>query len=338
MFNNKSTLITGGTGTFGVELIKFIIKNFKPKRLIIYSRDEMKQFLMKEDFPEKRFNFLRYFIGDVRDLERLKMATKNVDYLVHAAALKQVESSEYNPLECVKTNIHGAENVIHASLYNNVKKVIAISTDKAVNPLNLYGATKLVSDKLFISANNLYGSNLTRFSVVRYGNVTGSRGSVIPLFKSLKDKNMTTVPLTDPDMTRFWITKEEAVKFVVKSFLRMHGGEIFIPKLRSFKILDLIKVLEIDKKIKIVGIKPGEKIHECLCDENDWKNTLVFKNFFIIIPALSINISKKKYFKTKLGEEGSNAKENFCYISGQAKNLLRIKELNKLINNFFLNN
>lgn len=335
MFNNKSIFITGGTGTFGVELAKFIIKNFKPRRLIIYSRDELKQFLMKEDFPEKRFNFLRYFIGDVRDLERLKTATKNVDYIVHAAALKQVESSEYNPLECMKTNIHGAENVINASLYNNVKKVIALSTDKAVNPLNLYGATKLVSDKLFVSANNFYGKNLTRFSVVRYGNVAGSRGSVIPLFKSLKEKNLTYVPLTDQGMTRFWITKEEAASFVVKSFLRMHGGEIFVPKLRSFKILDLIKVLKLDKKIKIVGIKPGEKIHESLCDNNEWKNTLIFKNFFVIIPSLSINIPKKKFFITRLGEQGFQVKENFSYSSGQEKNLLNIKELNKLIKNSF---
>jgi UDP-N-acetylglucosamine 4,6-dehydratase len=333
MFDNKSILITGGTGTFGKEFVEFIIKNYKPKKLIIYSRDELKQFLLKEHFPEKKFNFLRYFIGDVRDLERLKMATVNIDYLIHAAALKQVESSEYNPLECVKTNIHGAENIINASLYNNVKKVIALSTDKAVNPLNLYGATKLVSDKLFIAANNFYGNNLSRFSVVRYGNVSGSRGSVIPLFKSLKEKKLTSAPLTEQNMTRFWITKEEAVNFVVKSFSRMHGGEIFIPKLKSFKITDLLKVLELDKKTKVIGIKPGEKVHECLCDANDWRNTLEFKDFFIIIPSLSINIPKNFFFNTKLLERGFPVKENFCYISSEVKNLLSVTELKKLIKN-----
>ena len=288
---------------------------------------------MKEDFSRKKIEFLRFFIGDVRDLERLKMATNGIDYLVHAAALKQVESSEYNPLECVKTNIHGAENVINASLYNNIKKVIALSTDKAVNPLNLYGATKLVSDKLFVSANNFYGNNLTRFSVVRYGNVAGSRGSIIPLLKSLKEKKLSCVPLTDPDMTRFWIEKKDAVKFVIKSFLRMHGGEIFIPKLKSFKILDLLKVFGLDKKIKISGIKPGEKIHETLCDKNESRNTIVFKNFYTIIPALSINITKKTFYRTKLGERGSLAKIDFDNTSNEIKNLLSIIELNELVKN-----
>lgn len=333
MFNNKSILITGGTGTFGKEFVNFVIENFKPKRLIIYSRDELKQFIMREDLSVKKFDSLRFFIGDVRDLERLKMATNGIDYLVHAAALKQVESSEYNPLECVKTNIHGAENVINASLYNNIKKVIALSTDKAVNPLNLYGATKLVSDKLFVSANNFYGNNLTRFSVVRYGNVAGSRGSIIPLLKSLKEKKLFYFPLTDPDMTRFWIEKKDAVKFVIKCFLRMHGGEIFIPKLKSFKILDLLKVFGVDKKIKISGIKPGEKIHESLCDKNESKNTVVFKNFYTIIPALSINITKKTFCRTKLGERGSLAKVDFDNASNEIKNLLSITELNRLVKN-----
>ena len=296
MFNNKSLLVTGATGTFGISFIEYVLKNFKPKRVVIFSRDELKQFVMKNTFSKKKYKCLRYFIGDVRDLDRLKMATHDIDYLIHAAALKQVESSEYNPLECIKTNIHGAENVIESCLYNNVKKVIALSTDKAVNPLNFYGTTKLVSDKLFIAANNFYGKNDTRFSVVRYGNVANSRGSIIPFFKSLMTEKSNFFPVTNKEMTRFWITKNHAVKFVLDSFNRMHGGEIFVPKLKSFKIIDLCKAIDSKKRIKFIGIKPGEKIHESLAAREELPNTIEFKDFYSIIPSYSINIPKKKIF------------------------------------------
>lgn len=330
MFNNKSLLVTGATGTFGISFIEFVLKNFKPKRVVIFSRDELKQFNMKNSFPEKKYKCLRYFIGDVRDLDRLKMATHDIDYLVHAAALKQVESSEYNPLECIKTNIHGAENVIESCLYNNVKKVIALSTDKAVNPLNFYGTTKLVSDKLFVAANNFYGKKETRFSVVRYGNVANSRGSIIPFFKSLITKS-DYFPVTDKEMTRFWITKNHAVNFVLESFNRMHGGEIFVPKLKSFKIIDLCKALDLKKKIKFIGIKPGEKIHESLAAPEELSNTIEFKDFYSVIPSYSINISKKKYFISKKGEKGKIVAKTLDYSSGDKNFLIKLNDIKKLL-------
>ena len=248
MFNKKSILITGGTGSFGNEFLKYIIKNYKPKKLIIFSRDEFKQFNMAEQFPPKKYKFLRYFIGDVRDKQRLKLATKDIDFLIHAAALKQVASAEYNPQEYINTNILGAQNVIDACMENKVKKIIALSTDKAANPINLYGATKLASDKLFIAANNLVGSESTRFAIVRYGNVLNSRGSVVPYFKSLSSNKNNYFPITHKDMTRFWITLDEAIKFVDFCFRNMDGGEIFVPKIPSIKIMDLAKA--INPKIK----------------------------------------------------------------------------------------
>ena len=252
MFNNQTIFISGGTGSFGNHFIKKLIKNYKPKKIIIYSRDEYKQFLMQEQFPASKYPFFRFFLGDVRDLERLKTAMNGVDYVVHAAALKQVPAAEYNPMEFVKTNINGAENMIHAAIHQKVKKIIALSTDKAANPINLYGATKLASDKIFIAANNITGSQKTIFSVVRYGNVAGSRGSVIPYFQKLINDKKKYLPITHEDMTRFWITLEQAIDFVFMSFRNMIGGEIFVPKIPSVKIVDLAKAMAPNLKTKIV--------------------------------------------------------------------------------------
>ena len=251
MFNNKSILVTGGTGSFGQKFIAALFKKYQPKRVAVYSRDELKQFEMQQTFnaPE-----MRYFIGDVRDAERLKMAMRGVDYVVHAAALKQVPAAEYNPMECIKTNIHGAENAIQAALANEVKKVIALSTDKAANPINLYGATKLASDKLFVAANNIAGKQPTRFAVVRYGNVIGSRGSVVPFFKKLIADGAKELPITDPRMTRFWITLQQGVDFVVNNFQRMQGGELFVPKIPSMRVIDLAESLAPNIPTKIIGI------------------------------------------------------------------------------------
>src|SRR5450631_2408077 len=243
MFNDKVILITGGTGSFGKQYVRTILERYQPRKLIIYSRDELKQFEMQQDFPQ---DCMRFFLGDVRDAERLIQAMNGVDYVIHAAALKQVPAAEYNPMECVKTNIHGAENVIHAALSNNVEKVIALSTDKAASPINLYGATKLVSDKLFVAANNMVGSRPTRFSVVRYGNVVGSRGSVVPFFRRLIAEGATELPITDAGMTRFWITLQQGVDFVLKNFRRMHGGEIFVPKIPSVNVVDLASAMAPD--------------------------------------------------------------------------------------------
>ena len=256
MFDNKSILITGGTGSFGKQFVKMILGRYKPKRLIIYSRDELKQSEMADRFNA---DCMRYFLGDVRDRERLVQAMYQVDYVIHAAALKQVPAAEYNPTECIKTNIHGAENVIHAALANEVEKVIALSTDKAANPVNLYGATKLASDKLFVAANNISGGHRTRFAVVRYGNVVGSRGSVVPLFKRLIQEGSPHLPITDERMTRFWITLTQGVDFVLKGFERMSGGEIFVPRIPSVRIVDLGTAMAPKIPQKIVGIRPGKR-------------------------------------------------------------------------------
>ena len=285
MFSNQTIFISGGTGSFGNHFIKKLIKNYKPKKIIIYSRDEYKQFLMQEQFPASKYPFFRFFLGDVRDLERLKMAMNGVDYVVHAAALKQVPAAEYNPMEFVKTNINGAENIIHAAIHQKVKKIIALSTDKAANPINLYGATKLASDKIFIAANNITGSQKTIFSVVRYGNVAGSRGSVIPYFQKLINDKKKYLPITHEDMTRFWITLEQAIDFVFMSFRNMIGGEIFVPKIPSVKIVDLAKAMAPNLKTKIVGIRPGEKIHELMCPNEYHHLTIEFKKYFKIIPS-----------------------------------------------------
>lgn len=332
MFNNKTILVTGGTGSFGQKFIKTILAKHKPKKVIIFSRDEFKQFKMErtlDKFKEK----LRFFIGDVRDGERLVFAMRHVDYVIHAAALKQVVAAEYNPIECVKTNIIGAENVIKAAIQNEVFKVIALSTDKAVNPVNLYGATKLASDKIFIAANNIVGKKRTRFSVVRYGNVVGSRGSVLPFFLDLKSKGESVLPITNKKMTRFWITLQQGVDFSIKCFQIMIGGEILIAKSPTIKILDLARAVHPKAKIKIIGIRPGEKVHESLCSREDSSYTLEFKNHYLIKPSIILN-TNNSYTKNKLNENGKKVRENFEYNSDTNKNLLSQKAITKFIKNF----
>jgi|TARA_B110000444_G_scaffold255925_1_gene291276 UDP-N-acetylglucosamine 4,6-dehydratase/5-epimerase len=330
MFNNQTIFISGGTGSFGNHFIKKLIKNYKPKKIIIYSRDEYKQFLMQEQFPASKYPFFRFFLGDVRDLERLKMAMNGVDYVVHAAALKQVPAAEYNPMEFVKTNINGAENIIHAAIHQKVKKIIALSTDKAANPINLYGATKLASDKIFIAANNITGSQKTIFSVVRYGNVAGSRGSVIPYFQKLINDKKKYLPITHEDMTRFWITLEQAIDFVFMSFRNMIGGEIFVPKIPSVKIVDLAKAMAPNLKTKIVGIRPGEKIHELMCPNEYHHLTIEFKKYFKIIPSPDNFDSEKNFLIDNLGEKGKKVSSDFEYSSGLNDNFLSINQINKI--------
>lgn len=314
MFNNKSILITGGTGSFGQKFVKTLISKYKTKKIIIFSRDELKQFDMLNDLKEYE-DKLRFFLGDVRDFDRINFALKNVDYVVHAAALKQVPAAEYNPSEFIKTNVLGAENIYKASLQNNVKKVVALSTDKAASPINLYGASKLMSDKIFISANNFVGSGRTRFSVVRYGNVVNSRGSVLPFFRELIKSNSKFFPITDPDMTRFFITLQQGVDFVIDSFRRMHGGEIFVPKIPSIKITDLASALDPTKKHKIIGIRPGEKIHEVMCPKEDYLNTIEFDDHFVIRPSIKIIDQKINFKINKLKEKGNSTSKDFEYNS-----------------------
>ena len=328
-FNNKTIFVTGGTGSFGKSFLNFVVKNYRPKKFIIFSRDEFKQFELANKYPESKYPFLRFFLGDVRDRERLNLAMKGVDYVIHAAALKQVPAAEYNPMEFVNTNIYGAENIVNASINQRVKKVIALSTDKAANPINLYGATKLVSDKIFIAANNIIGKNNIKFSIVRYGNVLGSRGSVVPFFKNLVKENATVLPITDERMTRFWITLDEAVKFVQKSFLRMQGGEIFVPKIPSVKIVDLAKSLKPSVKLKIVGIRPGEKIHELMCPNESSEFTIEFKDHYVISPINSNMKNFSKFLKNPLKERGKKVRKDFEYSSGENK-FLSLKEIKKL--------
>ncbi|HAS90223.1 MAG TPA: UDP-N-acetylglucosamine 4,6-dehydratase (inverting) [Desulfovibrio sp.] len=282
MFNGKSILITGGTGSFGHKCVKMILEKYTPQRLIIYSRDEFKQYEMSRKFSDTEFHCMRYFIGDVRDKERLYRALRGVDYVIHAAAMKQVPASEYNPFEAIKTNIIGAQNLINTCIDVGVKKVIALSTDKAVSPVNLYGATKLCSDKLFVAGNLYAASGDTKFGVVRYGNVVGSRGSVIPLFQ--KQKETGTLTITDPRMTRFWTTLEDAVQFVLDGFEKMVGGEIFVQKIPSMKITDLAKAMGPDCEQKIIGIRPGEKLHEMMISADDARNTAEFDEYYVIKP------------------------------------------------------
>ncbi len=312
MFNNKNILITGGTGSFGKKYTEIILSKYKPNKIIIFSRDELKQYEMAQSFSD---NCMRYFIGDVRDLDRLNEAMYNVDFVIHAAALKHVPVAEYNPMECIKTNINGAENVIRAAIKNSVEKVIALSTDKAANPINLYGATKLASDKLFVAANNMVGDRRTRFSVVRYGNVTGSRGSVIPFFNKLIAEGATELPITDEKMTRFLITLEDGVNFVLKNFERMYGGEIFIPKIPSMKMTDLAKAVAPNLPHKIIGIRPGEKLHEIMCPADDSHLTLEFHDHYVIKPTIQFT-HVNDFSINKLGEKGVPVKQGFEYNSG----------------------
>ena len=328
MLQGKSILITGGSGTFGKAFLRYLIaNNITPKRLVIFSRDEFKQFEMQQEFQE--LDYLRFFIGDVRDAERLKLAFEGVDIVIHAAAMKQVPTAEYNPSECIKTNIYGAENVIAACLHHKTPQVIALSTDKAANPVNLYGATKLASDKLFVAANNLAGSKPTRFAVVRYGNVVGSRGSVLPYFKQLLANGTDTLPITDEKMTRFWISQEDAIDFVVKSLQRMQGGEIFVPKIPSIKITELAKALAPDRPFNVIGIRPGEKLHEVMCPTEDSINTIEFKDHFVIAPSIQFVI-EADYKQNKLGEAGSPVQQGFEYNSANNPHFLETDELQKL--------
>ncbi|WP_434777345.1 UDP-N-acetylglucosamine 4,6-dehydratase (inverting) [Neisseria sp. Ec49-e6-T10] len=328
MFNNKSILITGGTGSFGKQYVRTILSRFQPKRIVVYSRDELKQFEMQQEFDQP---CMRYFIGDVRDKERLTQAMNGIDFVIHAAALKQVPAAEYNPMECIKTNIYGAENVIYASLQNNVDRVIALSTDKAANPINLYGATKLASDKLFVAANNMAGGT-TQFSVVRYGNVVGSRGSVVPFFKKLIAEGAESLPITDEHMTRFWITLQQGVDFVLKNFERMYGGEIFVPKIPSVKITDLAKAMAPNLPHKIIGIRPGEKLHEIMCPADDSHLTLEFDDHYVLRPTIRFTARNNDFVENCLGEKGEPVKPGFEYHSGNNAQFLtveQIKEVNK---------
>jgi len=326
--NNLSILITGGTGSFGKEFIKTVVTNFSPKKIIVYSRDELKQFEMQKEWPIEAESPFRYFLGDVRDLSRLKMAMEGADIVIHAAALKQVPAAEYNPFEVVKTNILGAQNVIEAALANQVSKVIALSTDKAAAPINLYGATKLTSDKLFVAGNNYSSMDKTRFSVVRYGNVMGSRGSVIPFFYEKKDTGV--LPITHKKMTRFNITLKEGVEFVLDSLSRMWGGEIFVPKIPSYNILDLAEAIAPEAKIEEVGIRPGEKLNEEMITVTDSLSTIEFKNHYVILPTL--NLWDTDDFKEKDKKDlGTFCPNDFCYNSGTNEHFLKVNQLRKLI-------
>ena len=329
----NSYLITGGTGSFGKAFVKKIIEsNNKVSRLVIFSRDELKQFEMSQNFTIKKYPFIRFFIGDVRDEKRLLSASEGIETIVHAAALKQVPTTEYNPFEAIKTNIMGANNVIEAALKNKVKNVIALSTDKACSPINLYGATKLCSDKLFISANNIKGNQKIKFSVVRYGNVFGSRGSVIPFF--LKNKSKGELPITDKNMTRFNISLNDAVAIVMWSLKNLNGGELIVPKLPSYKIMDLAKAISSKSRTPIIGIRAGEKIHEEMISSSDSQNTLELKNFYIILPSMSKKIFSiySKKFKAK------KVKKGFVYNSNSNNNFLTVAKLKKLILEFEKNN
>ncbi len=327
MFNGMNILITGGTGSFGKKYTKILLEKYSPNKIIIYSRDELKQYEMAQEYNDA---CMRYFIGDVRDLDRLKKAMNGVDFVIHAAALKHVPIAEYNPMECIKTNINGAQNVIDAAIEKNVKKVIALSTDKAANPVNLYGATKLASDKLFVAANNLVGEQDTSFSVVRYGNVICSRGSVIPFFQKLINEGAKELPITDDKMTRFLITLEDGVNFVLKNFIRMRGGEIFVPKIPSIKIVDLAKALAPELSHKVIGIRPGEKLHEIMCPADDSHLTYEFDDHYVIAPTIKFT-KFIDYGTNNLNEKGIRVEQGFAYDSGNNEQWLEKDKLLELI-------
>ncbi|OCQ23938.1 UDP-N-acetylglucosamine 4,6-dehydratase (inverting) [Pseudoalteromonas luteoviolacea] len=324
MFDNKTILITGGTGSFGKKYVKTLLERYRPKKIIVFSRDELKQFEMQQVFNQP---CMRYFIGDVRDRERLRRAMQGVDYVIHAAALKQVPAAEYNPMECIKTNINGAENVIEAALDCDVDKVIALSTDKAANPINLYGATKLASDKLFVAANNIAGGHKTMFSVVRYGNVVCSRGSVVPVFQKFIDEQQDHIPITHPDMTRFWISLQQGVDFVLNNFERMLGGEIFVPKIPSIKITDLATAMAPNLKQKVVGIRPGEKLHEVMCPEDLSFDTFEFEDHFVIAPGIKFSSRTNDFDVNALNEKGKAVPPGFEYNSLTNAEYLSVEEI-----------
>jgi UDP-N-acetylglucosamine 4,6-dehydratase/5-epimerase len=313
VFNGKSVFVSGGTGSFGRKFANILLERYDLARLVFYSRDELKQFEMQQ---EVNAPCIRWLIGDVRDRARLIEATRGIDYLVHAAAMKQVIASEYNPMECIRTNIHGAENIVAAALANDVEQVVALSSDKAANPINLYGATKLASDKLFIAANNMAGKRRTAFSVVRYGNVAGSRGSVVPFFEKLIAQGATSLPITDAAMTRFWISLQESVDFVLKCFQRMHGGEIFVPKLPSIRIVDLATAIAPHLPQNLIGIRPGEKLHEILCPADNSHLTLEFSDHYVMRPSIKFHDRGYDYLENRLGETGAPVARGFEYNSG----------------------
>lgn len=323
MFNDKIILITGGTGSFGKKCVEIILKEYKPRRLVVFSRDELKQYEMAQVFSPQKHPCLRYFIGDVRDKERLNRAFQGVDYVIHAAALKQVPAAEYNPFEAVQTNIMGAQNIINAAIDQGVRRVIALSTDKAANPINLYGATKLCSDKLFVAGNIYVGSDHSIFSVVRYGNVMGSRGSVIPFF--LKERAKGVLPITDPRMTRFWITLEQGARFVLANLERMRGGEVFVPKLPSMNVVDLAKAVAPECATKVVGIRPGEKLHEVMVPRDDARNAIEFDDHYVIQP--DFHFWRERY------ESGGGrlVPEDFEYNSGTNPWKLSVDEMRGIL-------
>jgi UDP-N-acetylglucosamine 4,6-dehydratase/5-epimerase len=323
IFDQKSILITGATGSFGHQCIKTLLQRSHPTKIIVYSRDELKQYEMSQVFDAPQ---MRYFIGDVRDRDRLFLAMRGVNYVIHAAALKQIPAAEYNPMECIKTNINGASNVIDAAIHCDVEKVIALSTDKAVNPINLYGATKLASDKLFIAANNIVGLQRIRFAVVRYGNVVGSRGSVVPLFQKLVREGAAELPVTDPRMTRFWITLQQGVDLVLQSFERMQGGEVYVPKIPSMKITDLAEALAPGVPLKTIGIRPGEKLHEVMCPIESSHLTLEFKDHFVITPTIEFP-HQVDYRVNAQGEPGAAVADDFQYSSDNNTEWLSLEQL-----------
>lgn len=325
MFNGKNILITGGTGSFGKKCTEIILKKYKPMRLIIFSRDELKQYEMAQQFPDSKYDCIRYFIGNVRDKERMYRAFHNVDYVIHAAALKQVPAAEYNPFEAVKTNILGGQNVINVAIDKGVKKIIALSTDKAANPINLYGATKLCSDKLFIAGNSYVGEEDTIFSVVRYGNVAGSRGSVIPFF--LKKRKDGILPITDPQMTRFWITLEQGVNFVLKCLEIMVGGELFIPKIPSMNMMDLAKAIAPECITEIIGIRPGEKLHEVLVPKDENRRTLEFDEYYLIQP--NFDFWERRF----VNHDGKKVPDDFEYNSSTNAWKLSVETMREMIKN-----
>ncbi len=325
--NDKVILVTGGTGSFGKRFAEIVCRTYRPRKLIIFSRDELKQYEMAQSFPVEKYPFIRFFIGDVRDVSRLEMAMRDVDYVVHAAALKHVTIAEYNPFECIKTNVMGAENVVNAAIRRGVKRVVALSTDKAANPINLYGASKLASDKIFCAANVLSGEGGTTFSVVRYGNVVGSRGSVVPLYRRLLAQGATSLPVTDPRMTRFWITLDQGVEFVLSSLEMMRGGEILVPKIPSMTVTDLARAMAPEAEIRLVGIRPGEKLHETMVGADDSRQTLEMADRYIIEPAFV------EYSRQAFGDaDGATlVEEGFAYASDSNDDWLTAEGLRALL-------
>jgi UDP-N-acetylglucosamine 4,6-dehydratase len=324
--NDKAVMVTGGTGSFGKHFVKTVIDTYKPRRLVIFSRDELKQYEMQQMFPMERYPFMRYFIGDVRDRDRLELAMRDIDYVIHAAALKQVPTAEYNPFECIRTNVFGAENVVSAALRRNVRKVIALSTDKAANPVNLYGASKLASDKIFVAANNLAGADGTKFAVVRYGNVFGSRGSVVPFFQKLMADGADTLPITDDRMTRFWITLTQGVNFVLSSMEMSRGGEIFVPKIASTTITDLATLLAPKLEQKIVGIRPGEKLHETMIPADDSRWTVEIEDRYVILASFAA-AAREAY----IHRGAKPVAEDFAYSSDSNPERLGVRGLQGLL-------